>query len=705
MTSPPRRALGLGLDLGLAVGLSLAAACALTWPMPLHMDRIVVGGGELGGWLWRVWWHSLEAEALAQVDLPLLDRFSQLVALGRYPETGNILDVLFLTWPLSRWLAFPADYNAKVLLILTGNGLCAYALARHFTRSRSAALAASLVAVVNPLNIQDVNGSGLRQCLLWWLLLYPAFLDRAARGGRRIDAVAAGLCLGLCAAWYWFYGIFCGLFTAFYLGWRWLARDLGIRALHRWLLPLGVVALLASWPFVRPYLGAADAGAASLPEMSFFLPFPRYETIAQAPLRPDTYEENVLASLHRTIRSSWAADHLVRPRLGERAWPVAVLLLGVLPALRARRRWFWLAILLFFYAASLGPFLKLDTMAEADAVLVLADRWVVRLPYTWLFQWVPGMSRLFGPYRLGAMVGIAAVVLVALGLGGLPAATWRGRWLRRLLALAAIGSTCVQVLYRWQIDYVPEGAFAPSPWRAPIKVSHIAVPDFYRQIDSEGLGGIIELPLGREQDVLCYYQTHHRQKVYRSWATRGALPPPLVQEGGGLAGARLRHLAAEDKAGPEALALLDRLSVMPAELSIEEVTPAALAGLIRDGGYRWLVVHERGYYLLDPYNGPVQYRDAVRRLAAGLELTPTEVVEHQWEDYPGNQYNVPNGPVYVPWSAEEIHLLDQQMPRKLYMAVFDLGTLDLAAPAPVEGEEAPEAMGAGRPAPGRALTR
>ncbi|MFH1468685.1 MAG: hypothetical protein ABIO70_30120 [Pseudomonadota bacterium] len=684
-----RSTLGVGLEVALALGLSVAAAVLLTWPMPAHTHQIVVGGGELGGWLWRSWWHFTEAEALSHADQPLLERLTQLVALGRHPETGNILDVLFLSWPLSRWLDFPADYNVKVLLILSLDGLCAYALARHFTRSRSASLAAALVAVVNPLNIQDVNGSGLRQCLLWWLLLYPIFLDRAARGRRWTDAVLAGLTFGLCASWYWFYGIFAGVFSAAYLVWHLADGTLSWRALHRWLLPLSLVALLTAWPFVRPYLNSAEDGAAALPEMSFFLPFPRYETIAEAPLRPDTYEENVLASLHRSIRSSWAADFLVRPTLGERAWPFAVVLLGALPALIRRKRLFWLAVFLFFYAAALGPFLKLDTMAEADVVTRLGGHWVVRMPFTWLFRWVPGMSRLFGPYRLSSVLVVASVVLLAGGLGDLPAKTWRGRWGRRLLSGGCILATCGQVLYRWQVDYVPGGAMAPNPFRAPVKVSRIDVPEFYRTVDSAALRGIIELPLGREQDLLCYYQTIHHQKVFRSWASQGAIPTLLMRDGGGAEGARLRYLAAEEGGSREAADVLQHLSSMPEDVPLSDIDPVLIAQLAEASGYRYLIVHERGYYLVDPYSGPVQYRDAVRRIAAGLSLTPEEVVEHRWVDYPGNQYNVPGGPVYVPWTAEEILLLDRQMPRKLYMSIFDLDPLLAAvgAGAP-SGEDA-----------------
>ncbi len=663
-----------------------AAAAAMTWPTAAHLDEIVLGGGELGGWLWRYWWHFVEAEALGQADLSFVERWSALVALGRHPETGNILDVLFLSWPLHAIIGFPAHYNVKVLLILTLNGLCGYALARYYVRGRMVAFAAGLVAVVNPLNIQDINGSGLRQCLLWWLLLYPIFLDRAAKRQSIPDAAVAGLCMGLSAAWYWFYGLFAALYTLIYLAWHLGARRISWRGILRWLLPLGVATLLVAWPFVRPYMNATEQGMTALPEMSFFLPFPRYETIAEAPMRPETYEENVLASLHRTIRSSWAADYLFRPT-SERTMPIVVLLLGAIPVLLRRQRLFWLAVFLFFYSASLGPFLKLNTLQDASQVLIFNDTWVVRMPFTWLFRWVPGMSRLFGPYRLAAMVMVASVALLALGLDSLPASSRTGRWIKRLVCLLVVVATMLQVSYRFKVDHVAEGSYQPSRWRAPTKVSRIDVPPFYGDLDPDRLEGLIELPLGREQDLLCYYQVVHRQKVYRSWATSGAVPTVLTKRGGGELGERMRYLVSQLPLDFPGAAELEAISRLPEEVPIETLTRQALGSLIKAGNFRYMLVHERGYYLVNPYDGPLLYRDAVRRLSAGLDIEPREVIEHSWTDYPGNRYNVPNGPVYIPWSAEEINLPDKEMPRKLYMSIFDLSPLLDAEPAEEPAEE------------------
>jgi hypothetical protein len=500
------------------------------------------------------------------------------------------------------------------------------------------------------------------------------------------------LCFGLISAWYWFYGLFAGLFTLLLIG-RWLwKRELHVRSSVRWVVAaVGVGALMVTL-FVGPYLGKTEsASSVRLPEMSFFVPFPRYETLAQAPDRPDSYEDNVLASLRRTITSSWAADTLYRPT-SERAYPAAVLWLGILPALLFRRGRFWAGVVVLFYLFTLGPYLRLSSAADTSAVFTVGGAYVVKMPFAWLFQFVPGMARMFAPYRLASFVVVGSVVAVAIGIDTLGERFRRRRLVTALLAVIVSVSTLVQVFYRFETDDVPEDAFEPTRWKRPVKVSKIVVPDFYGTLDPSKLEGLIEVPVGREQDVIAYYQTQHRQKVYGSWATPSALPPWLFETGGGQAGARLRYLVEPlDPAFP-GRETLERLSIDPAEVEVADLGVDALGPLIREGRYRHLVVHERGYYLVDPLRGPLMYEDAVRRLSVGLGLEPTQVVEHAWFDYPGNTYDVPNGPVYVPWSAEEIRLADREMPTRLYMAIFDLSTvLDAESKPAVEQGDAPRA--------------
>ena len=78
---------------------------------------------------------------------------------------------------------------------------------------------------VNPLVIQDINKLGLRQTLLWWVLLFPALLKRAGRTGTILDGMLVGLCFSLVSAFYWFYGLFAGMFGLVWLIWfLWTTR-------------------------------------------------------------------------------------------------------------------------------------------------------------------------------------------------------------------------------------------------------------------------------------------------------------------------------------------------------------------------------------------------------------------------------------------------------------------------------------------------
>jgi len=391
--------------------------------------------------------------------------------------------------------------------------------------------------------------------------------------------------------------------------------------------------------------------------------------------------------------SSWSADYLFNPA-HPRALPIGVLLFGVLPGVflrqgpRTRGR-FWLVVFLIFYLGTLGPFLKLGGDVDSSKVVVLFDAYVVRMPWTWMFRWVPGMSRMFGPYRMGALVAVAAVALVALGLSRVPG----GSWGRRLAALLVIVSTLLQMTYRWEIGPIPEGSIAPTMWRPPLKVSALFLPDHYRDnLDPAELSGIIELPLEQQQDLLYFYQLNHKQKVYKGWATPPAVPPAFREEGtGGEAGARMRYLAAQDRYGASTGQLFMQLSRTPTEVDLAELSIDDLTQLLVAGGYTQLLVHERGYYLVDPRNGSTLYRDVVRRLEVALGLTATEVEEVAWFNYPGNEFDVPDGPVYIPWSSHEVPLPDKEMPNRYFMSVFDLAPLIDHYEGPLPELDAPDA--------------
>ncbi len=93
---------------------------------------------------------------------------------------------------------------------------------------------------------------------------------------------------------------------------------------------------------------------------------------------------------------------------------------------------------------------------------------------------------------------------------------------------------------------------------------------------------------------------------------------------------------------------------------------------MESGNYRWLVLHERGYYLVDPKQGGIMYRDVLRQLTEKLGIEALELVEQEAFEWPGKSRNFPVGPAWVPWASQEVQKPIQDMPDKYLMAVFDL---------------------------------
>jgi len=684
-----------------ALLVAITASVVITWPMLPNHDQIVLGGGELGGWLWRYNWHFVSLDGVLDTDQSLGRKWLEFVSLGRYPETGNIMDVLAISYPLQHLLGFPSGYNLKILLILVLNGLSAYALGRYFSGSVSASLAAVPLAVINPLCLQEIQACGLRQAVLWWVLLYPPLLDRALRRRTLGAGVLAGLCFGIAAAWYWFYGLFTGIFTII-----WVVKHVvsegkrtNLAGVVRAGAGVGLGLVLSAGPFILPYAlppeGQQAGGAAQLPEMSFFVPFPPYDTVSQAPLRPQTYAENVLASIHRTIGSSWSATYPFDPSLNE-GLQIVVLIFGVLPAVWRPRSWGWLAVWVFFYLGTLGPYLRIG-VGDAQEVTRFFTDYVVRMPFAWMFTYIPGMSRMFAPYRLAAFVVVASVALLAIGLS-----RFRHRvWIAPLVMVAI----AVQPMGRWGRGSVNEGDADSRELRSPLKVNKIKVPQYYQDLDPTQLTGIIEIPFDQQQDLLYYYQIVHGQKVYRSWASPAAVPPSLRPEAaGGDAGQRLRYLARGDTVTGPIADTLAALSHIPDTADLSPLSTSAFPKFAKTNNYQRLIIHERGYYLVDPARGDELYKVAVRRAAEALGQEP-EIHEELRKGDPANpELGVPIVGDLVPWSSQPADLPAQRAPAVYHMAVFQIpawdGTEPPAASPPAGGGPTPAGDAPPEPGPG-----
>lgn len=645
------------------------AALALGMLAPIYADDVqrIIGGGELGGWLWRYWWMKMEIVALG-LEFPNapLERFLHVLSLGRYPETGNVTDLLAMTIPLDQLLGHPGHYNAKVFLIIFSNALAGYAYALYLTGRRGVALIAGMTLACNVFVIYEFQSSGLRQAILCFLTLFALFLDRTLKEKKTWLGLLMGLTFAATSIFYWFYGLFAALYGLLRVGTHLYSHHLRPRRrLETELLRAfgwgALVALAVILPFTSPYMLSSliEPGAAKLPEVTWFKSFPSLEALRNVPLRPDTRKDNLLASLARVLYSSWPLDWAWNP-LQTRPVPLVMGVMSVgVGLLRFRRVAFWMWIFLLFYMLTWGPYLQYG----GEFIHVLGE-YTVRLPYWYAFKFIPMMSRLFAPYRMGSLVVLAMMVLLALNLGALSSRLDRFGWLKLLGGTLFVGLYLGQMwVDPMQLKRIGSNALLPLP------ASEVSVPEWYYQLAKEkGRLGIVELPLERQQDLLNYYQVVHSKKVLGGWADPGAIPPKLrFDKSPNKVGALLQWLSLPDGMERNNFAqALKQLGQSPYSLGPYQASDQTS---MVQFGYRYVVLHELGCYLLEPRWGKELYARMKSQLTTALGEPVVEALEHPMSRDEAQLKPYRNG---APWmlSLYSPLLIPEPRPVPLHMVVF-----------------------------------
>jgi len=145
----------------------------------------------------------------------------------------------------------------------------------------------------------------------------------------------------------------------------------------------------------------------------------------------------------------------------------------------------------------------------------------------------------------------------------------------------------------------------------------------------------------------------------------------------------MRWLAKSEPRGDKMEDWFRDVSRNPLAMEWNDFSAKDLQILMEYGDYRWLIVHQRGYYLTDPNQGDVLYRDVVRNLESTLGLEATKVIEQEAFEWPGKTEQFPVGPAWIPWASQEVQKPVQDMPRLYEMAIFDLR--EWFDPIPVDG--------------------
>jgi hypothetical protein len=231
----------------------------------------------------------------------------------------------------------------------------------------------------------------------------------------------------------------------------------------------------------------------------------------------------------------------------------------------------------------------------------------------------------------------------------------------------------IQPMLRLGRGAVNEGDADLEEVRSPFKMNRITVPEFYRSLDPAQLGGIIEIPLDQQQDITCFYQTVHQQKVFKSWASPGSIPPfARMEDSAGAIGAQLRFQAEPDTMEGDIPTLWTQLSSSPDTVNLTPLTTPAFAEWAAKGQYQWVILHERGYLLVDPARGFFLYETAKAELGKVIGAPIMEIEEARRGDPANALFGVPTSGELMPWSSQPLRLPKEGMPESYRMAVFKL---------------------------------
>lgn len=165
----------------------------LTRPLVSHLD-VALAGSSTDAFMhyWNGWWVR-QALATGQSIFDTNYLF--------FPEGVSLAYHNFAWLSIIPWLALQqivADllaYNIIFLLNLVFCGYAAFLLAGRLTANRLAAFIAGLVYLAWPYRLSQLDHPNLIST--GWIPLFMLFLIMSLQGGRRRDAVLAGLCLAL----------------------------------------------------------------------------------------------------------------------------------------------------------------------------------------------------------------------------------------------------------------------------------------------------------------------------------------------------------------------------------------------------------------------------------------------------------------------------------------------------------------------------
>lgn len=430
-------------DRGVALVAAVAITCLLTWPLAPRIAEVGRFDSDARHGIWNVTWvaRALTSDPASLYQANIFHPYPNALAFTEPNIVAGVLGV-------PAWLITGdavVTFNSAVLLAFVLSAISVYALTYYLTGSAAAGGLAAVVFAWSPYMFARLSHIQLLMTfgLPLTLLQFHRFADRPGVG----RALSLGLSLVVTALSSGYYGILMSLVLVW--GFIWYGIPDRLRDWRFWTggALAAFTAALVVFPFYLPYLGVrADGFSRSLDDARLFSADWR-AYLASAALA------------HRWLLTwigSW--QDVLFPGL------VPLPLAAVALVWASRRR-----------QPAIGPSFRL---VGFYATAALFAGWVSFGPdaglYRWLYDWVPVMSWLRAPGRLGVMVTLSVAVLGGIGLSVLARAVrYRRLAVAAVLALAVIESNVGPIAldarpveptaYR-QLRLLPRGALLELPY-------------------------------------------------------------------------------------------------------------------------------------------------------------------------------------------------------------------------------------------------
>jgi hypothetical protein len=373
-------------------------AVVMTWPVAARLGTHLPGiGDDLWTHQWTFWWVK---QSISEGHSPL---YTDLLfhPYGVSLAFHNIAWLNIAVWlPLQAVVGGLAAYSLVFITFLALNGFTMYLLARELTGSSPAAFTGGLVYGFWPYTLSHCDHPNL--VVVCWVPLVLLYLHRTLEGGRRRDALLAGLFLALTGLTRWHLlimgGVVVGLYVLYSL---WSKRSCRTRRTLGLLMLVGLVtgALLAlpaapmiSAQLSRDYpddifIDEQDWGQTDV--LSYVLPSRYHPLWGDAAFR--FYESFIVNKVYVAF-------------LGYTTLALAVA--GAVKNWRQAR--FWVLAAVVYVALALGPQLRVNGQLYSQVPMpyrLVGDLFFIRI--------------LRKPDRFNVFLGLPVAMLVSLGMAAL----------------------------------------------------------------------------------------------------------------------------------------------------------------------------------------------------------------------------------------------------------------------------------------------